>query len=203
MKIGGKINIWPGYVASIASLLLSILLLIGVLTIAMSQVDALVTNKMDVITKMVEDEKVVVNKSEKKTVVVEPAIVKPQQQIEPKIVEVKKENKIVKKVIESMRIVVEDGVFSLEGNQVNELSKNIKEINRQSGVTWQLFACRINNSSTSTQDSFNLMFQVRDLLKKNGVNLENITTQINDCTNVKGIRQGEILLELIPNYQGR
>lgn len=200
MKLSGKTNIWPGYVASIASLLLSILLLIGVLVIAMSQVDALVTNRLDVITKMVDEEKIVVKQVSEKPVVTQ--IIKPQQVNEIKAVEPKVENKPVKKVLESIRIVVESGVFSLEGNQLNEIGKTIKEANKQSGVTWELLSCRINNSTTSTQDSFSLMFQVRDLLKKNGVDLETVSTQIQDCSQLKkGVGQGEILIELIPNYQ--
>lgn len=193
MKLSSKPNIWPGYVASIASLLLSILLLIGVLVIAMSQVDALVSNRIDVISQMVDEEKIVVKKVSQKPVVAQ--IIKPQQIIEPKI-----ENKPPKKVLESIRIVVESGVFSLEGNQLTELNKTIKEANKE-GTTWQLLSCRINNSTISTQDSFGLMFQVRDLLKKDGVNLESVSTQLHDCNQLKkGVAQGEILIELIPTY---
>lgn len=201
MKLSGKTNIWPGYVASIASLLLSILLLIGVLVIAMSQVDALVSDRIEVIGKMVEEEKIIVKKVSEKPVVTQ--IIKPQQIVEPKIIEPKIENKPVKKLLESIRVVVEAGVFSLDGEQLNELNKTIKETNKE-GVTWQVSSCRINNSSTSTQDSFGLMFQVRDLLKKDGVNLEGVSTQLRDCNQLKkGVGQGEILIELIPTYPAK
>ena len=88
-----------------------------------------------------------------------------QQVNEIKAIEPKVENKPVKKVLESIRIVVESGVFSLEGNQLNEIGKTIKEANKQSGVTWELLSCRIITSPINNLN-YNIIWDGKNRCKK-------------------------------------
>ena len=193
----GTSTVWPGYVAAIASLVLSLLLLLAILVFAMTQVGNIVSKYSNEIMRSVflkEIDKNATNKYENKTT-------KKLNSARDEESEIKKKSPFFsdRTALSQIDLVFGPGLFEIPSGQVRDLISLIKKTEAPEGAQWKIWASTLENDALSERATFRLMLSIRRVLIEQGIKEKNIDVELKkSATILPGYNRGEIIINLAP-----
>ena len=184
--------VWPGYIAAIASLLLSMLLLLAILVFAITQIGGILEKyAIEIERGLLTQEKSQV--SIKKQA---PISIKPEDQ---RIQERKPTLAESRAPIRQIKLRFQLGLSGLPPEQIHELSASLKNTQAPEGEKWRLWAYYPTENRVLEKSTFNLMLSVRRELSEHGIKEKDVEIKlIKSDTPPAGFREGEIVFYLAP-----
>lgn len=186
-----SLSVWPGYVAAIASLVLSMLLLLAVLVFAMTQVGGIVAKYSDEIMHSALNE--VKNR--------------PLEKMPPPTLGAKKARSVARggAFVESgtplrqIKLRFQRGLSGIPDRQIEQLVASIKKTQAPMGVKWKIWAFFPKGDVVLERLTFNLMLSVRGELSGFGIKENDVDLSlIESGVHLAGYKEGEIIINLAP-----
>ncbi|PUE41683.1 hypothetical protein [Limnohabitans sp. Bal53] len=207
MKLGkGVPSVWPGYVAAVASLVLSLLLLLAILVFAMTQIENLVARyEQQLLRASLEQEVDASKKDELRAptptvpapapapVLPKPTAEKPQakDRVEAKT------SKTDATLPDQIRLIFEAGVGDLSPEAAQELATLMARLKSDKPLYWVIQASTVAADPVMEKTSYRLIMKVNQLLRQQGVDEKRIQVRLQK-SNVppRGYADGEIVVTL-------
>jgi hypothetical protein len=187
-------SIWPGYVAAIASLVLSLLLLLAILSFALTQVGNIVTQYTQEILRNTLAAKP--NKPfepNKPSVNVTPARVRTTPgTAEPIAMGVP---------LRQIKLIFGVNLSDIPASQLAEVISSIQQIQIQApdDVAWRIWATTLASDSVMERSAYRLLLSARKKLIDQGIQEKRIELRIDkSSTPPPGYQQGEIIIHIAP-----
>jgi hypothetical protein len=203
MKLGkGVPSVWPGYVAAVASLVLSLLLLLAILVFAMTQIENLVARYDQEILRARLQQEVDAGQTEPTTRPVSPAPVpvspKPEApKPSAKDNVVAKTSKTEAPLPDQIRLIFEAGVGDVSAQAAQELAAVVARLNAAKPLYWRIQAATLASDPVMEKTSYRLMMKVNQLLREQGIDEKRIQLRLQKSTVLpKGYADGEIVVTL-------
>jgi hypothetical protein len=205
MKLGkGVPSVWPGYVAAVASLVLSLLLLLAILVFAMTQIENLVARyEQELLRASLQQELDAGKKDETKaptTPVPAPAPVLPKPTAEKpqaKDSVVAKTSKTDATLPDQIRLIFEAGVGDVSPQAAQELASVIARLKSDKPLYWVIQASTVASDPVMEKTSYRLIMKVNQLLRQQGVDEKRIQVRLQKSNVLpKGYADGEIVVTL-------
>lgn len=211
MKLGkGVPSVWPGYVAAIASLVLSLLLLLAILVFAMAQVENMVAKySAQIMRNALEEElesAVQTQPAPAQTSAAPrapaparaPAVVQP-----PQPVPTHQQPPAPSGETRDIRLVFESGAFELTAQDAAEIQEAIRRAGKPAGTRWLISASVLESDAVSERTTYRLMSQVHKTLAAGGLDQKHLDMRLRkSSTPVEGRERGEIVIYLLPQKDG-
>jgi hypothetical protein len=191
-------SVWPGYVAAIASLVLSLLLLLAILVFALTQVGNLVSNYREAIMKAVLDAErfrtsdmdqpmLKVNTSSKRQEVTQPQAPKPSKPIAS-------ENNS-----HQITLIFSEGLADIPEQDKVRLESAIQKNSTGDESHWRIWATSYANDPLMERATFLLMVAARRTLVAQGISEKRIDLEIlKSETTPLNYLAGEIIVNVAP-----
>lgn len=203
MKLGkGVPSVWPGYVAAVASLVLSLLLLLAILVFAMTQVQNMVAKYESQILQaaLQDDIEHVTPKTEAPPAEIRPVTrqvaAAPASQFMPSA-----PKPIYDKTkLSQLRLIFELGVADMPPETAKEVTQALQRMHTSAGVQWRISATTLVTDPVMEKNTYRLMLLVRDLLLKQNFKNNKIEISLSKSSQAPaGYERGEIviLIEMI------
>ncbi len=199
MKLAKNVpSVWPGYVAAIASLVLSLLLLLAILVFALTQVGNLVSNYREAIMKAVlaaerfrtsdvDQPMLEENPSPKRQEITRPPAPKPLKPIAP-------EN-----TSHQITLIFSEGLADIPEQDKVRLESAIQKTPTGDESHWRIWATTYANDPLMERATFLLMVAARRTLVAQGISEKRIELQINKSeTTPANYLVGEIIVNVAP-----
>lgn len=198
-------SVWPGYVAAIASLVLSLLLLLAILVFALTQVGNIVSAYMQEILRQSLLEEQAKPKVDSKLMheQTQTAVhrIRPQPPIKPPepIPEPAQETVSPDTPLRQIRLIFAPDLSEIPPSQQAEVVTSIKQIQAPSDATWLIWGSVLATDTLMERSVYRLMLSVRKTLIAQGVPEKQIELQLKP-THVLPPRyqQGEIIIHAAP-----
>ena len=178
--------IWPGYVAAIASLVLSLLLLLAILVFAMTQVSNIVANYTAQLMRAVlaeEETRKTTPTNTVKTVESKPKPVTPPADIAPN----------------QLRFIFDADLASIPAAQAAEVSKAIAALKAAPQVRWLISAAAPADDDAAERATYRLMLALRRALVEAKIPEHMIDMRMNDqVTRPRHLKKGAIAIYVAP-----
>lgn len=180
--------IWPGYVAAIASLVLSLLLLLAILVFAMTQVSNIVASYTEQLMRAVLDE-------EARKVVPEPTpLPTPVKTVKPKASLPSPEQ-----TPNQVRFVFEADLASIPTAQANDVFNAITNLHAPSNVRWLISATTPPDDDVAERATYRLMLALRRTLVEAKIPEQMIDMRIDHSTTApRNLKKGAIAINVAP-----
>jgi hypothetical protein len=176
------VSIWPGYVAAIASLVLSLLLLLAILALAMTQVGAagyLYTQEL--IRTVVENEADLEAQAIASKPLIQAALAPPGTPFN------------------QIRFVFGADLASIPAAQAGEVAKAIQDLKAPEDARWLISASTPPSDATTEHSTFRLMLALRRTLTESNVPESLIQMRINrNATSPDDLKTGAIAITVAP-----
>lgn len=187
-------SVWPGYVAAIASLVLSLLLLLAILVFALTQVGNLVSSFMqEILRATLVSERYKNNASAKSTQRVPPARAQSQDALQPS------EMVAPGTPLRQLRLIFGAELADIPSAQLNEVNASIKQIQAPEDATWQIWANVLAGDAVMERTTYRLLLAVRKNLIAQGVSEKQIELQLKPSkTPPPYYQKGEIIVYVAP-----
>lgn len=186
--------IWPGYVAAIASLVLSLLLLLAILVFAMTQVGNMVTKYTEQLMHAALQQEADIKAA-------------PVPQVAAPKPEVKQANRKPLPPappgtpLKQIRFVFEARLASIPPAQASEAATAIRELAAPSGTRWLITAFTPVDDATTERSTYRLMLAVRRTLVETGVSEALIDMRLDrNTTRTPEQKAGVIAITLAPMH---
>lgn len=202
MKLGkGVPSVWPGYVAAVASLVLSLLLLLAILVFAMGQVGNMVARyKPQILRETLQDEigpppaapvaGAVRASGQEPASAPAPAPAAPAPQTA---------KAGVHKALQEIRLVFEAGVSELAGQDLEEFRQAFEQLRRTGDSAWLITASVYEGDSVNEKNTFRLMLQIRKALTDAGLEPLRVSLRLRKTADMPpGRERGEIAVVIRP-----
>ena len=185
--------IWPGYVAAIASLVLSLLLLLAILVFAMTQVGNMVSKYTEQLMRAVLEQEAALKEASNTN------------DGAPKVKVVKQE---IRKIaspppgipLKQIRFVFEARLAAIPATQTSEVSTAIRDLQAPADAHWLISAATPPNDPTTERSTYRLMLAVRRTLVESGVAEQLVELRIHRdaITPDRTLKAGVIAITLAP-----
>jgi Na+-transporting methylmalonyl-CoA/oxaloacetate decarboxylase gamma subunit len=185
--------IWPGYVAAIASLVLSLLLLLAILVFAMTQVGNMVTKYTEQLMRAALEQEAD-NKESPAPQVAPPPVAKqpPKKPVPPAPPGTP---------LKQIRFVFEARLASIPAAQASEAAAAIRQLAAPSDARWLITASTPVDDATTERSTYRLMLAVRRTLVETGVAEASIDMRLDrNTTRTPEQKAGVIAITLAPMH---
>ena len=185
-------SIWPGYVAAIASLVLSLLLLLAILSFALTQVGNIVTQYTQEILRNT-------------------LAAKPSQPIDPIKPSVNSTPARVRTTpgtaepvargtpLRQIKLIFGVNLSDIPASQLAEVISSIKQIQAPDDVAWRIWTTTLVSDSVMERSAYRLLLSARKRLIDQGVQEKRIELRIDkSSTPPPGYQLGEIIIHIAP-----
>lgn len=205
MKLGkGVPSVWPGYVAAVASLVLSLLLLLAILVFAMTQIENLVARYEQQLLRASLEQEVEAGKKDELRAptppVPAPAPVLPKPTAEKPQAKDRVEAKTSKTdatLPDQIRLIFEAGVGDLSPEAAQELATLMARLKSDKPLYWVIQASTVAADPVMEKTSYRLIMKVNQLLRQQGVDEKRIQVRLQKSTvPPRGYADGEIVVTL-------
>ena len=185
-------SVWPGYVAAIASLVLSLLLLLAILVFALTQVGNLVSAYMqELLRDSLKAEQTYPKSSAKGG--------SQSQRLPGPPPELSQEAVGPGTPMRQLRLIFAAELADIPANQMGELVASIKQMQAPEDANWLIWSDVLSSDTVMERSAYRLMLVVRKALMTQGVSEKQIELQIK-TTKTLPLRysQGEIVIYVAP-----
>lgn len=195
MKLGkGVPSVWPGYVAAVASLVLSLLLLLAILVFAMTQVENMVARYEQEILRaqLLAQAQQEVTPQGGAGGQPTPARVAPLPAAQvPQAAPAKG----VAADHDQLRLIFESGVADISRATVNEIGATVQQLRGYQEMKWLISASTLESDPVMEKTTYRLMLLVRKVLREQHIDEKNIELKLKKTTQPPpGYEQGEIVI---------
>ena len=187
-------SVWPGYVAAIASLVLSLLLLLAILVFALTQVGNLVSSFMQEILRAT----LISEQSKNSSRVNSTQRVQP---VRPHIQDALQANEVVAPgtPLKQLRLIFGADLADIPAAQLNEVNASIKQIQAPDDAAWKIWASVLTGDAVMERTTYRLLLAVRKNLIAQGVSEKQIELQLKPSkTPPPYYQKGEIIIYVAP-----
>lgn len=192
-------SVWPGYVAAIASLVLSLLLLLAILVFALTQVGNLVSAYMQEILRQSLLDEQAKPKVESKAVTPEKKWI---NRIKPEPIrppESAQESVSPDTPLRQIRLIFGPELADIPSSQLAEVVTSIKQIQAPSDANWLIWSPVLSSDALMERAVYRLMLSVRKTLIAQGVPEKQIDLQLKATSSMPPrYQQGEIIIHVAP-----
>lgn len=198
MKLANNVpSVWPGYVAAIASLVLSLLLLLAILVFALTQVGNLVSQfRADILRGLLEAE------SKHRWAAPLPATLTSVARLSPLAVvpaTTKPPAREAKSTPRHIKLIFANGLAEIPASHRSSVVQAIERIQATSDTAWQIRATVLPHDALMERATYQLMLSVRRTLVAQAYSEKNIYLQLEQTTEAPpGYTQGEIIITVTP-----
>lgn len=203
-------SIWPGYVAAVASLVLSLLLLLAILVFAMTQVGSIVSNYMQEVVK-----NSWLAEQAQAALAAQPVIARPRPSAPaprpvfpdapvnaPALTRAQTHEAVPassRPVARSIQLVFSPHVDSLTTAQRQQLANAIKQLNAPENSKWQITSTVLESDPLMEKTSYRMLLLSREVLLAQAVSAQNIQVQLVPSeVPPPGYQRGETVVRLVP-----
>lgn len=185
-------SVWPGYVAAIASLVLSLLLLLAILVFALTQVGNLVSAYMQ---ELLRDSL----KAEQANTKSSPKRVEPTKSTSNPPLELQQESVAPGTPMRQLRLIFAPDLADIPVNQMAELVASIKQMQAPEDSNWLVSSNVLSADALMERSTYRLMLVVRKALMTQGVSEKRVELQLKTTKTVHPrYAQGEIIIYVAP-----
>ncbi len=185
-------SVWPGYVAAIASLVLSLLLLLAILVFALTQVGNLVSAYMQELLRT----SLQTEQSPPKPVVKRLSLTNPQS---PLPTDVPSEAVAPGTPMRQLRLIFAADVADIPAGQVAELVASIKQMQAPTDTDWSIWSNVLSSDPVMERSAYRLMLILRKTLIAQGVSEKQIDLKLKPKKALPPrFAQGEIVIHVAP-----
>lgn len=187
-------SVWPGYVASMASLVLSLLLLLAILTLALTQVGKLVQQySAEQLRQALKEEAGEPNKS--KYPPVTPNVAVPEVKRKPGDI------LVPGTPLRQIRLRIDPGLSDIPLPQQAQLLRAVADTGAQEGVKWRIWATVPAEDAVMEKNTYRLMLAVRELLIKARAHESDIDLRLSHDTHASDRNgNGVIVIHFAPMH---
>jgi hypothetical protein len=199
-------SVWPGYVAAVASLVLSLLLLLAILVFAMTQIENLVARYEQQILRASLQQEVDTGKTDEIRAPKPPVPLPVPVPVLPKPVDEKPQAKdsVVAKTSKTdtalpdqIRLIFEAGVGDVSAQAAQELASVIARLKSDKPLYWVIQASTLASDPVMEKTSYRLIMKVNQLLRQQGIDEKRIQVRLQKSHVLpKGYADGEIVVTL-------
>lgn len=180
---GVSTTVWPGYVAAVASLVLSLLLLLAILVISITQVGSIVGQYMQELLRAE-----LLKKANKTN--------PPNENLasKPKVVSVKADEVVSQSLpFNQIKVVLARKLADIPAPYVDQIHAAIKNINAPAEVKWIIWSSVYEQDALIERATYRFMLAIRRILIQGGVKESQIELQLQKSKLAPlGYEQGEI-----------
>lgn len=196
MKLSNNVpSIWPGYVAAVASLVLSLLLLLAILVFALTQVGALVSAYMKEILRA--DPLLVAQSRVPERITPKPSTLPPAPK--PKNQYQEPENIKAGTPLRQIKLVFGANVSEIPLTQRAEVIASVKQMQGPLDGPWLIWATTLSGDELTERTVYRLMLSTRKILLEQNVAERQIELRLQkSMTPPPGYARGEITVYVAP-----
>lgn len=185
-------SIWPGYVAAIASLVLSLLLLLAILVFALTQVGNIVTQYTQEILR-----NTLTAKQSKPLAPVKASMNAATAEIRttPETTEPIASGAPLRQI----KLIFGVNLSEIPASQLGEVINSLKQMQAPENVAWRIWTTTLASDSVMERSAYRLLLSARKTLIDQGVQEKRIELRIDKSNNPPpGYQQGDIIIHIAP-----
>lgn len=189
-------SIWPGYVAAIASLVLSLLLLLAILVFALTQIGNLVSRfRADIVRGLLEAE----SQSGENLQSKETASAVQVAPIRPELFDQKGTNQTNQPVLRQIKLIFSSGLAEIPASYRSVVANAIQGAQHSTDLGWQIRATVLPQDLIMQRATYQLMLSVRQALVAQMYSEKRITLRLEQSGDMPpGYQLGEVIVVLTP-----
>ena len=185
MHDSGSVNVWPGYVAAISCLVLSLLLLSSIVVVMISQLGQYAQRYNETLV-----QKAIANKKHRIT------LSDSQTQAGPNLGQAAEQNSQPQI---QLRLIFASDLIDIPLQQQTEVANSLHKLDSSSNSRWQIWAFVSASDALARHSTFRLMVAVRSFMVSQGISEGHIQLKLwSGDDPVRKVKAGEIAIYLAP-----